>query len=241
VSAPAPSVLLVGTAHVVDLSGPIRSLLSDRPLDGVAIELDPERAGAVLTPAPAPPGAARRPAPPAPFFARLWAVVQRRLGADLGAGVPGSEMRSAAAIARERNLPLFLIDDPARLTLVRLVQSMPLKERVGLVVGSVVGLLVPSRVVAGEMERYTEDPGEMIDDLRRASPTVARVLIDERNARMAERLAEIRRRGCLRLVAVVGDAHLPGLSEELGRRGVPVERVSFRELRALTGRSSSPS
>jgi pheromone shutdown protein TraB len=240
VSAPAPPVLLVGTAHVVDLSGPIRSLLATRPLDGVALELDAERAGPVLGPA-TPPGAGARPAAPTPFFARLWAVVQRRLGADLGAGAPGSEMRSAAAVARERNLPLFLIDDPARLTLARLVRSMPLKERVGLVLGAVVGLLVPSRVVAGEMERYTEAPGEMIDDLRRASPTVARVLIDERNARMAERLAELRARGFLRLVAVVGDAHLPGLSAELDRRGVPVERVSFRELRALTGPSSSPS
>jgi pheromone shutdown protein TraB len=241
VSAGASPVLLVGTAHVVDLSGPVRTLLSGRPLDAVALELDAERAPAILTPAAPGAGPAAGPAGPAPFFARLWAVVQRRLGADLGAGVPGSEMRAAAGVARDRSLPLFLIDDPARATLVRLIRSMPIRERIGLLLGSVVGLVVPSRVVAGEMERYTEEPAEMIEDLRRVSPTVARVLIDERNVRMAERLAELRSRGYLRLAAIVGDAHLPGLAAELDRRGVPVERVPFRELRGLTASSSSPS
>ena len=229
-------ILLVGAAHVVDLADPLRRLLGDRTLDGVAVELDPERADALLRPET---DHARRSG--GPLFARLWSLVQRRLGAEIGGGLPGAEMKTAAIYARERNLPLFLIDDPIRTTLVNLVRSMSLKERVTLLVGALVGLFIPARVVKREMDRYVEAPEEYSAEMRRASPTLARVLIDDRNEHMADRLTALRGRGYGRLAAVVGDAHLPGLKVALGRRGVPVETVSFGELRGATGPGPSSS
>ncbi len=232
----APSWVLIGVAHVVDLEAPLRSALAARPLDGVALELDPERAASLF----APPGAAAK-ASGAPLFARLWGMLQRRLGASLGGGLPGDEMRTAFAIARERRVPVFLIDDPIRLTLVRLVRSMPFKERVTLLIGSIAGLFVPGRVVASEMDRYADAPTEYVEELRKASPTVARVLLDDRNEHMAERLASLRDRGVAHLAIVVGDAHVPGLGSALARRGIVVESVPYRSLRGPTKPSSSPS
>ena len=229
-------ILLVGAAHVVDLADPLRRLLGDRILDGVAVELDHERADALLGE-----GADRPRRSGGPLFARLWSLVQRRLGAEIGGGLPGAEMKTAALYARERNLPLFLIDDPIRTTLVNLVRSMPLKERLALLVGAFVGLFVPARVVRREMDRYVEAPEEYSAEMRRASPTLARVLIDDRNEHMAERLTVLRGKGYGRIAAVVGDAHLPGLTAALGRRGVPVEAVSFGQLRGATGPEPSPS
>lgn len=220
-------VLLLGSAHVVDLAEPIRRRLNDRVLDGIAVELDPERAQALLGPPPA-----GRPRRGVPLVARLWGHLQRRLGAELGGGPAGEEMRVAARVARDRNLPLFLIDDPIRMTLAKLLTTMPFRERVQLLVGAVVGLFVPTRVVAREMDRYSDDPQGFASELRRASPSLAKVLLDDRNEHMADRLASLRARGYGRLAAVVGDAHLPGLSDALKRRGVPVEAVAFRELRA---------
>ncbi len=229
-------VLLLGAAHVVDLSVPLRRALTDRVLDGVALELDPERAASLL--------ADQRPTggggAGAPLFARLWSILQRRLGAQIGGGEPGAEMRVAYSVARDRQLPVFLIDDPIRQTLLRLVQTMPFKERVTLLVGAIVGLFVPAKLVAREMDRYTEAPEEFSTQLREASPTIARVLLDERNEHMAERLVALRVRGFGRLAVVVGDAHLPGLSEALGRRGIPVEAIPFRDLQRATGPSSGP-
>lgn len=230
------SVLVIGTAHVVDLAGPIRAALAGRTLDAIAIELDAERARVLFSP----PGPAGRPAA-VPLFARLWSLLQRRLGADLGAGTPGAEMRTAAAIARERNLPLFLIDDPVRAMLQRLLAVMPFKERVSLLVGSVVGLFLPSGLVREQMEEYVEQPDDVLADLRRASPSIARVLIDERNQHMAERIAQVVGRGFRRVAVVVGDAHVPGLRAELARREIPSEAIPFAALRALTGPSASPS
>lgn len=236
-SAPADvPVLVIGTAHVVDLTGPLRAVLADRPLDGIAIELDGERAHLLFDDG-APKG---RPAG-VPLFARLWSVLQRRLGTDLGGGMPGAEMRAAAALARERHLPLFLIDDPIRAVLNRLITTMPPKERVTLLVGSIAGLVLPSRFVKQQIEEYVDRPEEIVEELRRASPTLARVLLDERNQHMADRLADLRRRGYQRVAVVVGDAHVGGLRAELERRGVASEALGFAALRRLTGPSSSPS
>jgi len=229
-------ILLLGAAHVVDLADPLRRVLGERTLDGVAVELDPERAEALLH-ADAP--SHRRTA--GPLFVRFWSLIQRRLGAEIGGGVPGAEMKAAALYARDRQLPLFLIDDPIRATLVNLVRSMPVKERVQLLVGATVGLFIPARVVEREMERYVRAPEEYAAELRRASPTLARVLIDDRNEHMAERLMQLRGSGYGRMAVVVGDAHLPGLKAALGRRGIPVETISFGELRGTTGPASSPS
>ena len=227
-------VLLLGAAHVVDLAGPIRRELGARTLDGVAIELDAERARALLS-------GDRGRGSDAPLFARIWERVQRRLGAEIGAGLPGAEMKAAAEFAEERHLPLFLIDDPIRTTLVELVRTMPFKERVALLIGACVALFVPARWVEKEMTRYAEAPAEYTDELRRASPTLARVLLDERNEHMADRLAGLRRSGYGRIAVVVGDAHVVGLRAALHRRGIPTEAIPFQALRTATGPSPRPS
>jgi pheromone shutdown protein TraB len=228
-------VILVGTAHVIDVSEPLRRVLAPRVLDAIAVELDPERAQALMSPE-----RSGRRGGDVPLFARLWAVVQRRLGAEIGAGVPGAEMKVAIEVAQERQLPVFLIDDPLRVTLANLVRSMSFKERVTLLTSAVVGLVLPSRVVHREMDRYAEAPDEFTDELRRVSPSTARVLLDERNEHMADRLASLRRQGYGRMAVVVGDAHLEGLRGALSRRNVPSEVVRFSELKAGNATVPSP-
>lgn len=219
-------VLLIGAAHVVDLRAPLRELLGTRPLDAVALELDAERAAVLLRPAGAPEGGRGG----GPIFLRLWALLQRRLGREIGGGSAGAEMRAAAEVAGERRLPLLLIDDPIRETLARLLRSLSARERVALLLGSVVGLFLPSRFVSRQIGEYTEAPGDYLDEVRKAYPSVARVLLDDRNEHMAERLADARRRGFGRVAAVVGDAHVPGLAAALARRGIPAETVPLARL-----------
>ncbi|MGA8663998.1 MAG: TraB/GumN family protein, partial [Thermoplasmata archaeon] len=214
-----------------------RAILEGRVLDGVAIELDRERAAALLNPDPG----ARRNSSGLPFVTRLMGALQRRLGEEIGAGEAGAEMKVAATVAQERSLPLFLIDDPLRATVLRLIQTMPFKERVQLLVGAVFAFFIPSRLVKREVDRYAASPEEYTTALREASPTVARVLLDERNEHMADRLASLRVQGYGRIAAVVGDAHLPGLAAALGRRGGAVEAIPFAQLREVTGPRPTPS
>lgn len=219
-------ILLLGSAHVIDLSGPIRERLTALPLQAVALELDPQRA-AVLEEHPDV-NPARRPRGPA--LIRLWGLLQRRLGAELGGGA-GGEMRAAARFARERHLPVFLIDDPFNQTIRRLLGSLTPFERIRLLAGAVFGLIIPARMVQGELDHYSEAPTDYADQIRTGFPTVARVLIDERNEHMAGRLEEMFRRGMRHIAVVVGDAHVAGLAAELRKRQLPVETVSLGELR----------
>jgi pheromone shutdown protein TraB len=218
-------VVLVGTAHVIDVAGPLRTALSGRALQGIALELDSERAQHVL----APPGSAPPNRGGGPFFLRLWAAIQARLGRDLGAGV-GAEMRAAAGLAQEWQLPLFLIDDPIRETIGRLLRSLSAKERISLLVGSIIGIFLPARVVEKQIGEYSNSPEPLLEEMRAQFPTVTRVLLDERNEHMADRLAEIRGRGFGRVAAIVGDAHVAGLTEALHRRSIPVESIRFSQL-----------
>jgi pheromone shutdown protein TraB len=229
-------VLLVGAAHVIDLEGPLRRVLGERVLDGVAIELDAERAQALFSGEKGEGGSRG-----APLFARLWSRVQERLGSEMGGDGPGAEMKVAAQLAHERQLPLFLIDDPIRTTLAELVRTMPFKERVSLLVSAAVALFIPKRLVEKELDKYSAQPEVFQAELRKASPTLAHVLLDERNEHMAERLANLRRQGYGRMAVVVCDAHVDGLGAALRRRGVPVEAIRFAELRTPTGPSPSPS
>jgi pheromone shutdown protein TraB len=233
---PGRRVVLVGVAHVVDLEAPLRSALGVRPLDGVALELDAQRAAVLLAPKGGPRSTAGT-----PFVFRIWALVQRRLGAAIGGGDAGEEMRVAARIAGERRLPVFLIDDPLPMTIASFARALPFKERIGLLLTAVVGLFLPSRVVVTEMDRYADHPEEFVEELRRVSPVLAHVLIDVRNEHMAERLASIGVAGISRLAAVVGDAHVPGLASALRLRGVDVETIPFRELRRTTAPSPTTS
>jgi pheromone shutdown protein TraB len=220
-------IVLLGSAHVVDLSGPIREHLNALPLQAVALELDAERA-AVLE---GPPTAASRKRGSGPILIRFWAALQRRLGAQLGQGA-GGEMRAAAQFAKEKNLPIFLIDDPFNVTVRRLLGALSPSERIRLLLGAVVGLVIPARTIKRELDQYSDAPTDYTDQIRTSFPSVARVLIDERNEHMAGRIEGIWRRGIRQIAVVVGDAHVPGLAEELRKRQLPVETVSFGQLRS---------
>lgn len=220
-------ILLLGSAHVVDLSGPIRERLGAVPLQAVALELDAERAAVLEGPS----GTTRRRRGSSPLLIRFWGALQRRLGAELGQGA-GGEMRVAAQYAREQHLPVFLIDDPFNLTVRRLLGSLSPSERLRLLVGAVLGLLIPARTVKRELDHYSAEPTDYTEQIRTQFPTVARVLIDERNQHMAGRLEEMWRRGVRHIAVVVGDAHVPGLAEELRKRQLPVETVSLGQLTA---------
>jgi pheromone shutdown protein TraB len=222
-------VLLIGSAHVVDLDTPLRATLSGRVLDAIAVELDAERAAQVLAEGPTGP---RGRSGGTPFFVRIWALLQRRLGEEMGGGIAGAEMRTAASVSKERSVPLFLIDDPIRETIQRLLRAMTFRERVSLLVGGLAGLVIPVRLVERQLDQYSEAPGQFVDELRQRFPGITRVLLDDRNEHMADRLREIRGRGFGRVAAVVGDAHVTGLADALRRRGIPVETVALAALRA---------
>ncbi|HLF07538.1 MAG TPA: TraB/GumN family protein, partial [Thermoplasmata archaeon] len=68
----------------------------------------------------------------------------------------------------------------------------------------------------------------MMEEMRRVAPTVARVLISERDTYMARKILEARKKG--KVVAVVGAGHLTGLRKELEKELSGEKMPSVAEL-----------
>jgi pheromone shutdown protein TraB len=198
---------LLGVAHVVDLKEKLTAALKEFGPKAIAVELDPDRLQALLEKAQ---GGNKGPlGRDIPFTMRLWAHMQDRLASELG-DVPGSEMLLALDVSKDLRVPLFLIDDPISSVGPRLISSLSPKERVLLLVSSVIAFITPSKIVKKELEQYSESRDDYVNAMREQFPTVARVLLDERNIHMADRLRIIAKQ-YERVAVVIGDAHVMGI------------------------------
>lgn len=232
------TITLVGVAHVVDLKADLARVMEKTSPDALAVELDATRVEALAARSDArekgepDPSATRRSGQP--VLLRIWARMQDRLAAQLG-DIPGAEMLAALHLAQARHLPCYLIDDPIQLVAPRLMQSLTPKERVQLLIASVVALFIPTRVVEKQIQSYTAEREDYLEALRTQYPSVTRVLIDERNVHMAQRLGELAGRHA-RVMAVVGDAHVSGLQAALTQAGHPVNLVHLETLHPGTAK-----
>ena len=210
-------ITLLGVGHVFDLGASIRRAIHARDPKVVALELDPARFAYLMTRSPR----ARR-----PTLVGLLAQFQARIAEQYGVQV-GDEMVAAARAAQEIGRPVALIDQDSRVTLTRAWQAMSFAERVRLVVAAAGGLFVRRNRVEAELDRFYQDERGYIEQFAKELPTVKRILIDERNAQMAQALRSLHAAQG-NVVAVVGDGHVDGLVRLLD--GVPLEVVRLREL-----------
>ena len=93
------SLMLIGTAHVIDLSSPLEGFLREFDPNIVALELDRNRWLALQSNTQTSGG---------PFFLRILSRIQKHLGESFGSS-PGSEMLVAADVAKSLNAGIKLI------------------------------------------------------------------------------------------------------------------------------------
>ena len=210
--------LLIGTAHISRESADlVRRVIDAEHPDCVAIELDRQRYDAI---------ADRqrfesldlieviRRQQLAPLLLNLVLVsYQQQLGGQLGV-MPGTEFIAAAEVARERNIPVALCDREVRVTLRRAWGAIPLRRRF-MLFASVLGSFVERpQLTEDDLRRLREQDvtTRLIEELGATFPGLKTVLIDERDAYLAEK---IRRTDGQRVVAVIGAGHLAGVGRAL--------------------------
>lgn len=220
-------ITLIGTAHVFDLRRRLQREVMERTPDVVCLELDPPRLQALL----ARQRGEQRQAPAPPAY-RLLAEFQDRMAASRGIA-PGDEMLAAYEAATAAKVPVALIDLDAQQAFGRLWGAMGLWEKARFLGSAALSAVLPRWYVDRELERIQGDPAGVLEELGKEYPTVKRVLIDERNAHMAARLAALRTQGKERIVAVVGDGHVEGIRGILAARAPP-EDVAVVRLKDLT-------
>jgi pheromone shutdown-related protein TraB len=127
---------------------------------------------------------------------------------------PGAELLEAARCAEAEGIPVALCDRDVRVTLRRAWRALSFWKRMLLV--STFSAAIFEREELSEEDlrelRRTDVLSRLLSELGEAFPGLKRVLIDERDAYLAERIRETPGR---RLLAVVGAGHVAGLVQTL--------------------------
>jgi pheromone shutdown-related protein TraB len=222
-------IVVVGTAHVsresVDL---VREAIDELRPDAVAIELDPKRFEALSRPDRFE-GLDLRQVIRTRQLATLGmnlalAAYQRSLGVALGVK-PGAELLEAARSAEEAGIPVALCDRDVRITLRRAWRALGFWKRVLLLASLSAALFEREELSEEDLRelRKTDVLSRLLNEMGQAFPGLKLVLIDERDAYLAERIRETEGR---RVVAVVGAGHVEGIVRALERE----ERVDLDAL-----------
>jgi pheromone shutdown-related protein TraB len=229
---PGREVVLVGTAHVSRESvALVREVIERERPDAVCIELDAQRHEALAERVRFEDLDLReviRRGALSPLLANLLlAAWQRRLGGALGVA-PGSELLEASRTAERLGIPVALCDRDVRVTLRRAWASMGWWSRSRLVAELATGLFERPELSEDELRRLRERDvlSELLDALGAAYPGLKRVLIDERDAWLADR---VRATAGRRLVAVAGAGHLDGMERAL-HAAAPVDLAALSEI-----------
>lgn len=222
--------ILVGTAHIsresVDL---VREVIEKERPDTVCIELDAQRFEALSQ-------ERRWEALDLREIIRnkqlatllmnlLLASYQRRLGLQLGV-TPGSELLEAARAADEHGIPIALCDRDIRVTLRRAWHSIGFFRKIGLVTTLLAGAFDSPELSEEELTRIRQKDvlSELMKELGQAMPGLKQVLIDERDAYLAQKMRDS---SGDKVVSVVGAGHVSGMLEALReQREVDLDEIN---------------
>jgi pheromone shutdown-related protein TraB len=145
----------------------------------------------------------------------VLASYQKKLGEKLGV-TPGTELLEAANTAKELNLPIELCDREVRITLRRSWNSMRIWQKIKFLTGGLAGLFEKQELTEEKLTelRSKDVLSEMMEELGKAMPVLKRVLIDERDTFLAEKM---KRAAGNKVVAIVGAGHVKGIISHLNK------------------------
>lgn len=212
--------ILVGTAHVSRESAELvrRVIEAERP-DRVCVELDEQRHAALTQKANWESldlkQLIRTKQLTTLLVNMLLASYQKRLGLKLGV-MPGTELLEATRVAEELGIPYSLCDRNVRVTILRAWRAMSWWKKNTLAAALLAGAFGKDEFSEEDLRelRQRDVLSDLIQELSREMPVLKRVLIDERDRYLAQKIRESSGR---RVVAVVGAGHLEGIREALGR------------------------
>ena len=212
-------VVVIGTAHISQKSiDEVSEIIENVHPDIVAVELCPNRYKALRGKEETREIPVRELLSGDKFYHFMihWLLsyVQKKIGADMGVE-PGTEMLVAIEKAEEIGAQIALVDRDIQITLQRFWSKMKLVEKIKMTLALIAATLGIGGGEKIDVDRITESDmvTQLVEELRRYTPSAAEVLIDERDAYIAKNLIELSKQGCV--VAVVGAGHKAGIQEYL--------------------------
>lgn len=150
--------------------------------------------------------------------------IQRKLGKDQGVE-PGSEMIAAMDEAKKHNTDIALVDRDISVTLKRAWKKMGIREKFRLVWEFLKAILGYEEEELEELdlkEIMDQDViSAMMEEFGEIAPSVATVLIHERDEYIAKKILDESKKGIV--VAVVGAGHIQGIKKHLEKKELNVD------------------
>ena len=211
-------IFLVGTAHVSKESVELvkRVIATEMP-DCVCVELDPKRYKALS-------GRKRWEALDLKEIIKkkqlstllinlILSSYQKKLGRQLGV-MPGLELLEATREAEKHGIPVSLCDRDVRVTLRRAWHETSFLKKGYLLATLLVSMFDKTEITEEKLEQLKKKDvlSELMSELGEAMPELKKVLIDERDMYLAEK---IKMSAGTKLVAVVGAGHLAGIKKRI--------------------------
>jgi pheromone shutdown-related protein TraB len=221
-------IILIGTGHVFDLSSAIQNILNEKNPDIICVELDKQRFKALLMKN-SNPEKYKESSKQLPFIYKLLSRFQEGLAKEYGVSA-GDEMLTAINYAKYHQIPVAFIDMNAQYLFKKMLKSMTISEKFKLFLSGFGGLFVSKKRIEKELSKFQQDFDSYIKEIGEKFPTIRRILIDERNHYMTQKLASANEE-YQTIIAVLGDGHIPGISEELKSKDIDFETIRLQELR----------
>jgi len=149
---------------------------------------------------------------------------QKRMGLHTGVK-PGAELAAAAQTAEERGMEVELVDRNIRTTLLRVWRKTGFWNKMKVMASLFGSLFEKQELDEGELAKLRESDtlSSMLDEMGEMLPSVKQILVDERDTYMAY---HIRNAPGEKILAVVGAAHLPGITRLLQGEEISPETIA---------------
>ncbi len=221
-------IILIGTGHVFNLSQALLNIFDERQPDILCIELDKQRyEGLILKQTN--PEKYHETSKNQPVVYKLLARFQDGMAKEYGVQA-GQEMITTIEYARRHNLPLAFIDMNAQMMFSKMIKKMSISEKIKMMFSGIGGFFISKKRVEKELENIQKNFDEYLNEIGKKFPTIKRVLIDERNEFMAQQLV-IANEKYKKVIAVVGDGHIPGLVDLLKKKDIIYETVRLSDIK----------
>ena len=234
-------ITLIGTGHVFDLTQSLLSIFDEKQPDVLCIELDKGRYQALMLKQTDPEGY-KQASKNQPAVYKLLAKFQDGMAEEYGVQA-GQEMITTIEYAQSHQIPIAFIDMNAQVLFSKMLKQMTFREKIKIFFSGVAGVFISKKKVEKELDKIQGEFDTYIEEVGKKFPTIKRVLIDERNVYMTQQLKTANEQ-YEKVIAVVGDGHIPGLSEMLNKQNIDFETIRLKELREdkiETGDSSTAS
>lgn len=209
-------IILVGTAHISqDSIELVRLVIATESPDGVCVELDEKRFQAlsdrnkfatldikeII----------RKKQLSTLLINLMLSSYQKKLGSQLGV-LPGTELLAAAQLAAEKHIPVHLSDRDVRVTLRRAWHVTSFFKKSYLLASIFASLFDKTEITEEKLaELKSKDVlSELMNELGAMMPELKKVIIDERDIYLAEKIKQAPGK---KIVAVVGAGHVEGIKQ----------------------------